>query len=92
LTLRQFEKKVSAVLAGYRRYNILSHKTWKEDSQLFLSVKLGPEMLRKEPWGVYAVFDKDGKLIKSSCGSLRDAVFTRILMKRIEAACSKNGK
>jgi len=92
LTLRQFEKKVSAVLAGYRRYNILSQKTWKEDSQLFLSVKLGPEMLRKEPWGVYAVFDKDGKLIKSSCGSLRDAVFTRILMKRIEAACSKNGK
>lgn len=92
MTLRQFEKKVSAVLAGYRRYSILSHKTWKEDSQLFLSVKLGPEMLRKEPWGVYAVFDKDGKLIKSSCGSLRDAVFTRILMKRIEAACSKNGK
>ena len=92
MTLRQFEKKVSAVLAGYRRYNILSQKTWKEDNQLFLSVKLGPEMLRKEPWGVYAVFDKDGKLIKSSCGSLRDAVFTRILMKRIEAACSKNGK
>ena len=44
MTVRQFEKKVSAVLAGYRRYNIISHKTWREDHQLFLSVKLGPEM------------------------------------------------
>ncbi len=92
MTVRQFEKKVSAVLAGYRRYNIISHKTWREDHQLFLSVKLGPEMLRKEPWGVYAVFDRDGKLIRSSCGSLRDVVFTRILMKRIEAACGKAAK
>ena len=32
-------------------------------------------------------FDKDGKLIRSSYGSRRDYMFTRILMKRIEEAC-----
>ena len=77
------------MLDRYRLYDIQSHKVWKEDGQLFLSVKLGPEMLRKESWGVSAVFDQNGKLIKSSCGSIRDYLFTWILMKRIEDVCSR---
>ena len=92
MTATQFEKKVSHVLAGYRHYNIISHKTWKEGGQLLLSVKLGPELLRSEPWGVYAVFDKDGKLIKSSCGRMRDYLFTWILTKRIESECTGREK
>ena len=92
MTTRRFDKKVSAVLSRYSRYSIVSHKVWKEDGQLYLSVKLGPEMLRSEPWGVSAVFDHDGKLIKSSCGSFRDYLFTWILMKQIENACMKSGR
>lgn len=87
MTSKAFEKKVSSVLASYKYYTVLSHKVWKEDGQLFLSVRLGAEKLRPEPWGVSAVFDGDGKLIRSSCGSLRDFMFTRILMRKIEDAC-----
>ena len=91
MTTRRFEKIVSSVLDGYRRYHVLDHRVWKEDGQLFLGVKMGPERLRPEPWGVSAVFDQDGTLIKSSCGRLRDTLFTLMLMRRIEAAC-RNGK
>ena len=92
MTTRQFDKNVSNVLAHYTRYNIVSHKAWKEGGQLYLGLKLGPDLLRNGVWGVSAVFDRDGKLIKSSCGSLRDFLFTWILMKRIETACSKPGR
>ena len=92
MTTRQFEKHVSNVLAHYTRYNIVSHKAWKEGEQLYLGLKLGPDLLRNGVWGVSAVFDRDGKLIKSSCGSLRDFLFTWILMNRIETACSKPGR
>ena len=50
-------------------------------------VQMTPDTLRKEPWAVSAAFDKDGKLIRSSYGSRRDYMFTKILMKRIEEAC-----
>ena len=89
MTAKQFEKKVSGVLDGYRHYNVVSHKTWKKGDQLFLSVKLGPDLLRSEPWGVFGVYDKDGKLIRSSCGKFREYLFTWILMERIEAGCEK---
>ena len=92
MTTRQFEKRVSNVLEHYTRYTIVSHKTWKEGGQLYLGLKLGPDRLRKEAWGVSAVFDRDGKLIKSSCGSLRDFMFTWILMRRIETACTQPGR
>lgn len=92
MTTRQFEKRVAYVLTHYSRYNIVSYKAWKEGGQLYLGLKLGPDMLRTGVWGVSAVFDRDGKLINSSCGSLRDFLFTWILMKRIEAACLKYGR
>ena len=88
MTVRQFEKKIAPVLARYGKYNVTAHKVWKENGQIFFSVRFAPDPLRKEPWGVSAVFDKDGKLIKSSYGSRRDYMFTRILMKRIEGACT----
>ena len=87
MTVRQFEKKIAPVLEKYQKYNITTHKVWKENSQIYLSVRFDPDALRKEPWGVSAVFDKDGKLIKSSYGSRRDYMFTKILMKRVEEAC-----
>ena len=87
MTVRQFEKRIAPVLAKYGKYNMTAHKVWKENSLIYFSMRFDPEGLRKEPWGVFAVFDKDGKLIKSSYGSHRDYMFTRILMKRIEEAC-----
>ena len=87
MTARQFEKKAASVLEKYKSYNIADHKVWKEKDQIFFSVRFDPDAFRKEPWGVSAVFDKTGKLIKSSYGSRRDYMFTRILMKRIEEAC-----
>ena len=87
MTVRQFEKKIAPVLERYGKYNVTSHRVWKENGQIYFSVRFDPDALRKEPWGVSAVFEKDGKLIKSSCGSRRDYMFTRILMKRIEEAC-----
>ena len=90
MTARQFEKRIAPVLEKYGKYNMTAHKVWKEKDQIFFSVKLGPDAFHKDPWGVSAVFDKDGKLIKSSYGSRRDYMFTRILMKRIEEACSGN--
>ena len=90
MTARQFEKKIAPVLEKYGKYHVAGHKVWKENSQIYFSVRFDPDGLRKEPWGVSAVFDKDGKLIKSSYGSRRDYMFTRILMKRIEEACLGN--
>lgn len=90
MTAKQFDKKAAAVLAGYTKYNIADHKVWKEKDQIFFSVRLDPDRFRREPWGVSAVFDPDGKLIRSSCGSLRDRLFTGILMKRIEKACMES--
>ena len=87
MTVRQFEKKIAPVLEKYGKYHVASHKVWREGEQIFFSVRFDPDALRKEPWGVSAVFDKDGKLVKSSYGSRRDYMFTRILMKRIEEAC-----
>ena len=59
MTARQFEKKVTQVLEKYGKYNVSEHKVWKERNQIFFSVKMDPDSLRKEPWGVSAVFDKD---------------------------------
>ena len=87
MTTRQFEKKIAPVLEKYGKYRVADHKVWKEKDQIFFSARFEPEGLRKEPWGVSAVFDKDGKLIKSSYGSRRDYMFAKILMRRIEAAC-----
>ena len=88
MTAKQFEKRVSSVLERkYRRYNITGFKVWKEGKQLFLSVRLGPDMFRSETWGVSAVFDREGKCLSSSCGTIRDYLFTRILVLRIEAEC-----
>lgn len=87
MTARQFEKKIAPVLEKYGKYNISGRKVWKEQDQIFLSLRFESDTLRKEPWGVSGVFDKDGKLIKSSYGSRRDYMFTKILMKRIEEAC-----
>ena len=87
MTARQFDRKASAVLEKYGKYNIVNHKVWREKDQIFFSAKFNPGLFRTEPWGVSAVFTKDGKLIRSSCGSRRDSMFTRILMRRIEEAC-----
>lgn len=87
MTVRQFEKRIAPVLEKYGKYNMRTHMVWKENNQFYFSVRFNPDTFRKEPWGVSAVFDKDGKLIRSSCGSRRDYMFTRILMKRIEGAC-----
>ena len=88
MTARQFEKKLVPVLEKYGKYNLADHKVWREKDQIFFSVRFDSDAFRKEPWGVSAVFDKTGKLIKSSYGSRRDYMFTRILMKRIEEACT----
>ena len=87
MTARQFDRKASAVLEKYGKYNIADHKVWREKDQIFFSARFNPGLFRTEPWGVSAVFTKDGKLIRSSCGSRRDSMFTRILMRRIEEAC-----
>ncbi len=87
MTAKQFERVITPVLDKYRKYHLADHKVWKEKDQIFFSVRFAPEKLRKETWGVSAVFDKEGNLIKSSYGSRRDYMFTRILMKRIEKAC-----
>ena len=87
MTARQFERKIVPILRKYAKYNLTDHKVWREKDQIFFSAKFDPDAFRKEPWGVSAVFDKDGKLIRRSCGSRRDYMFTRILMKRIEEAC-----
>ena len=88
MTARQFEKRVSSVLERkYRRYNVIGYKVWKEGKQLFLSVRLGPDLFRTETWGVSAVFDQDGKCLSKSCGTIRDRLFTGILVWRIEAEC-----
>ena len=94
MTARQFDKKVVSVLERYRTYKIADHRVWKEKNQIFFSVRFEPDLFRKDPWGISAVFDKDGNLIRSSCGSYRDYLFTRILMKRIEHVCCphKEGK
>lgn len=87
MTTRQFEKKIAPVLEKYGKYHMTACKVWKEKNQIFFSIRFAPDSFRKEPWGVSAVFDKDGRLLKSSYGSRRDYMFTRILMKRIEEVC-----
>ncbi|MBQ9663109.1 MAG: hypothetical protein IJV40_08185 [Oscillospiraceae bacterium] len=87
MTARQFEKRVTEVLGQYGKYNITGCKVWRENNQIYLTVKLGPDLFRDQPWAVSGVFDKTGKLIRSSYGSRRDYMFTRILMRRIEEAC-----
>ena len=87
MTARQFEKTVRMVLESYQNYNITDCKVWKENNQIYFTLKLGPDRFRAESWAVSAVFDKSGKLLKSSYGSRRDYMFARILMKRIEEAC-----
>lgn len=87
MTVRQFEKRIAPILEKYGKYNLTAHRLWKEKDQIFFSARFDPDTLRKEPWGVSAVFYKDGKLIKRSYGSRRDYMFTKILMKRIEEAC-----
>ena len=88
MTVRQFDRRVSAVLAQkYRKYNVTGHKVWKEGKQLFLSVRFGPDMFRSQAWGVSAVFDREGSSLSRSYGSRRDYMFTRILTERIEEAC-----
>ena len=54
MTAKQFEKKAAQVLEKYGKYNVSEHKVWKERDQIFFSVKLGPDSLRKETWGVSA--------------------------------------
>ena len=92
MTARQFEKTVRMVLESYQNYNITDCKVWKENNQIYFTLKLGPDRFRAEPWAVSAVFDKSGKLLKSSYGSRRDYMFARILMKRIEEACTGTEK
>ena len=92
MTARQFEKTVRMVLESYRNYNITDCKVWKENNQIYFTLKLGPDRFRTESWAVSAVFDKSGKLLKSSYGSRRDYMFARILMKRIEEACTGTEK
>ena len=87
MTACQFEKTVRMVLESYQNYNITDCKVWKENNQIYFTLKLGPDRFRAESWAVSAVFDKSGKLLKSSYGSRRDYMFARILMKRIEEAC-----
>ena len=87
MTVRQFEKRIAPVLEKYGKYHMTDHKVWKEKDQIFFSIRFDPDRFRKEPWGVSAVFDKGGKLLKSSYGSRRDYLFTKILTKRIEEAC-----
>ena len=88
MTARQFEKRVSSVLnQKYRKYNVTDFKVWKEGKQLLFSVRLDPDAVRNEPWGVSAVFDQYGSCISRSCGSKRDVMFTRILVRRIEEEC-----
>ena len=73
MTAKQFEKRVSSVLERkYRKYNITGFKVWKEGKHLFLSVRIGVDLIRTEPWGVSAVFDSEGKCLNRSCGSRRD--------------------
>ena len=92
MTARQFEKKVSSVLRKYEKYNVTGYKVWRENSQIYLSVRLGPDLFREQPWGVSGVFDRTGRLIKSGYGSRRDYMLARILMKRIEEACEDESK
>ena len=92
MTARQFEKTVRMVLESYRNYNITDCKVWKENNQIYFTLKLGPDRFRTESWAVSAVFDKSGKLLKSSYGSRRDYMFAWILMKRIEEACTGTEK
>ena len=88
MTARQFEKRVASVLEQkYGKYNVTDYKVWKEGNQIYLSVRFGSDAFRGEPWGVSAVFDKDGNCISKSYGSRRDYMFTRILVQRIEEAC-----
>ena len=87
MTSRQFEKKASEVLKKYEKYRLAGYKVWREKDQFFFSVRFDPDRFRKQVWGVSAVFDRDGRLVKSSYGSIRDFLFTAILMKRIEEAC-----
>ena len=64
MTAKQFEKRVSSVLERkYRKYNITGFKVWKEGKHLFLSVRIGVDLIRTEPWGVSAVFDSEGKWV-----------------------------
>ena len=91
MTAKQFEKRISSVLKRkYRRYNVTGYKVWKEGKQLFLSVRLGPDVFRTETWGVSAVFDPHGKCLNRSCGTIRDRLFTEILVWRIEKECGNN--
>jgi len=88
MTAKQFEKRVTSVLERkYRRYNVSGHKVWKEGKQLFLSVRFDPDVFRTETWGISAVFDQGGKCLSRSCGTIRDYLFTLILVRRIEEEC-----
>ena len=85
MTARQFDRRVTYVLEQkYRRYRVTDHKVWKEGNQIFLSVRFGTDAFRSEPWGISAVFDRDGRCISRSCGSRRDSMFSKILIQRIE--------
>ncbi len=90
MTTRQFEKRVASVLEQkYKKYNVTGYRVWKEGRQLFLSVRLGPDDFRQDLWGISAIFDLEGNCISRSCGSKRDHMFTRILVRRIEKAASE---